>query len=260
MAKKNKGKYAIKVKGVSKTFEIPVQDTKSIKSYFLNPFRKIKKEKFEALKDVSFKIKNGEFVGLIGRNGSGKTTLLRIIADIYEPDSGEITVNGKLTPFLELGVGFSYELSARDNIFLNGVILGMKKELLIEKFDEIVEFAEVREFLDTPLKNFSSGMEVRLAFSIAIQTSASIYLLDEVLAVGDAKFQKKCLDHIRSMKQKNKSILFVSHNMEDIKMFCDKVIVLEKGEVIFDGKTDEAIGVYKDVYKNKGQESEFKSI
>ncbi|MDD3648401.1 MAG: ABC transporter ATP-binding protein [Candidatus Dojkabacteria bacterium] len=239
--------YSIQVKNVTKKFSIPKEKNISLKNYFLNPFRKIDHEVFTALKEISFKIKTGEFVGIIGRNGSGKTTLLRIIAGIYLPDSGKVVIDGKLTPFLELGVGFSPDLSARDNIYLNGVILGMSRKMIEEKFDEIVNFAEIGEFIDTPLKNFSSGMQVRLAFSIAIQTKSDIYLLDEVLAVGDADFQKKCLAKITSMKSSGKTILFVSHNMEDIEKFCNKVIVLDKNEMKYFGSTSGGVDVYNGI-------------
>ncbi len=244
-----KNKSVIKVKNISKSFSIKKEKKDTIKSYFLNPFHKVEEKKFQALKDVSFEIGKGEFVGLIGRNGSGKTTLLRLISGIYEPDEGNIEVNGRLTPFLELGVGFCPELSARDNIFLNGVILGMSKKILESKFDEIVEFAGVEEFIDTQLKNYSSGMQVRLAFSIAMQTNADIYLLDEVLAVGDIEFQKKCLDVVNKMKDGGKTILFVSHKMEDIEKHCSRTLVVNEGRLVFDGDTRKAISLYREVSK-----------
>ncbi|MBU0975325.1 MAG: ABC transporter ATP-binding protein [Patescibacteria group bacterium] len=249
---KNNKSYSIQVQNVTKEFSIPKEKNFSLKSYFLNPFRKVDHEVFTALKEVSFEIQRGDFVGMIGRNGSGKTTLLRIIAGIYLPDRGEVQVRGKLTPFLELGVGFSPELSARDNIFLNGVILGMSRRTIEDKFKEIVEFAEVGEFIDTPLKNYSSGMQVRLAFSIAIQTKSDIYLLDEVLAVGDADFQKKSLAKITDLKESGKTIMFVSHDMEDIKKFCNKVLVLDKGRPLYFGEVDEGIAQYREICERLG--------
>lgn len=251
MKNKLESQIAVKLTNVSKRFKKAKEVKNTLKSYFLNPFRKLEYEKFTALESIDFEVEKGEFIGIIGRNGSGKTTLLRIISGIYEPDSGHVLVNGKFTPFLELGVGFSPELSARDNIFLNGVILGMKRREIEEKFNEIVEFAEIEEFIDSPLKNFSSGMQVRLAFSIAIQTNAEIYLLDEVLAVGDANFQEKCLHIIESFKKDKKTILFVSHDMEDIGKFCDRVMVIDKGKKVFFGHTEKAISKYMNITRNR---------
>lgn len=252
-------KSVINVKNLTKKFALPKEKKNTFQSYFLNPFHRVEYDKFMALKKLNFEVEKGEFVGIIGSNGSGKTTLLRILAGIYEPTEGEVSLRGRLVPFLELGVGFNEELPARDSIYLNGVLLGMSKKEVEKRFDDIVDFAEIRDFVDTPLKNYSSGMQVRLAFSIAIQMKADVYLLDEVLAVGDANFQKKCFNTVEQFKKDGKTILFVSHEMDDIRRFCDRVLVLDKGKMIFDGKTDEAIEVYKDVYKNKGKESEFKS-
>ena len=165
----------------------------------------------------------------MGRNGTGKSTLLKIIAGIYEPTKGKVKINGNLVPFLELGVGFNPELTARDNIFLNGIILGIKKSMLAEKFKEIIKFAELEKFVDVPLKNFSSGMQVRLAFSIAIMADADVYLLDEVLAVGDVAFQEKCFDVFRNYKKEKKTIVLVSHSSDSIKKFCDRAVFLKDG-------------------------------
>lgn len=256
----------LKIKNVSKTFKIPKERKTQLKHYFLNPFHKPEAVKFDALKNISFEVKTGEFLGIIGRNGSGKSTLLKLIAGIYQPDKGEIKVNGKITPFLELGVGFNPELSARENIFLNGTILGMTRKYLEQKFDEIVDFAEIREFIDMPVKNFSSGMQVRLAFAIAIQSDADIYLVDEVLAVGDASFQKKCLEIFEQFKRENKTVIFVSHSLEQILRFCDKAILLDERKIVFDGKTEDTIEHYHainpdvDIPKIRKEKSSIKKI
>jgi len=249
-------KTAIKVKNVSKTFYVPTEKKGSIKSYFLNPFHKAQKCKFNALKNISFEVKKGDFFGIIGRNGSGKSTLLKLIASIYMPDKGKITVNGKIVPFLELGVGFNPELSGRENIFLNGTILGMKREYLEKKFDEIVDFAEVRKFIDMPLKNYSSGMQVRLAFSIAIQANADIYLLDEVLAVGDADFQEKCINVFNKLKKQNKTVVFVTHDLNSVEKFCTNTILLDNGKIVDHGNPKKVIYSYLNENNNTENNSQ----
>lgn len=259
MIMKNDKRYVIKVKNVSKSFSIPRERRESLKSYFINPFRKIKTEKFHALKSISFNIQSGEFLGVIGENGSGKSTLLKMIAGIYTPDKGEIIIDGKVVPFLELGVGFNPELSGRENIFLNGTILGMKRKYLESKFDDIVNFAELHDFVDLPLKNYSSGMQVRLAFSIAMQTKADIYLLDEVLAVGDASFQEKCLEKINELISKGVTIIFVSHSLDTVKSFCTRAIWLDEGRIKSVGSADKVASDYiqsinKETEKKKTKE------
>lgn len=240
----------IKVDNVSKVFEIPHERRNSLKSYFINPFKKIGKENFYALKDIDFEIQKGEFVGVIGRNGSGKSTLLKIIANIFEPSTGKVDVNGSLVPFLELGVGFNPELTGRENIFLNGIILGMTKKYMEAKFHEIVEFAEIGEFIDLQVKNYSSGMIVRLAFSIAMEAKADVYLLDEILSVGDASFQKKSLEKMLGLLNNGATALLVSHNIEDVKKYCNKVIFIEKGEIKFSGDVEEGAKLYQESYEN----------
>jgi ABC-type polysaccharide/polyol phosphate transport system ATPase subunit len=258
----------VKLKNVSKTFKVPSEKKNTIKSYFLNPFRRTEKKIFKALDTVSFSVKKGTALGIIGKNGSGKSTLLKLIAGIYLPNGGRVITRGKVVPFLELGVGFNPELSARDNIFLNGTILGMKRSFLEKKFNEIVDFAEVGEFIDMPLKQYSSGMQVRLAFSIAIQTDADIYLLDEVLAVGDQSFQQRSLDKFKQLKKEKKTIVFVSHNMSQIREYCDQALLLDNGKIRSIGKTDYVIEEYyhsydqlkreiKDGYKAMIQRVEF---
>jgi len=242
--KRQQSNTVISVSNVSKTFKIPKERNSQLKHYFLNPFHKPEYVKFDALKDVSFEVKKGEFLGIIGRNGSGKSTLLKILAGVYQPSEGKIKINGKVTPFLELGVGFNPELSARENIFLNGTILGMTRKYLLKKFDEIVDFAEIREFVDMPVKNFSSGMQVRLAFAIMIQSDADTYLVDEVLAVGDANFQEKCFDVFRRFKKDGKTVVFVSHDLGSVELFCDRAIWIDRGEVEADNGTNKVIFEY----------------
>ncbi|MCA9381794.1 ABC transporter ATP-binding protein [Candidatus Dojkabacteria bacterium] len=245
------GKTILKVENVSKAFRIPHENINTVKSLFLNPFRKIEHSKFIALEDISFELKQGEFLGIIGRNGSGKSTLLKLIANIYAPDEGKIEAYGKIVPFLELGVGFNPELTARENVYLNGTILGMSKKFLNKKYEEIMEFAEVKEFEDMPLKNFSSGMYVRLAFSIAIQAEADIYLLDEVLSVGDSRFQDKSRTKFKELIRKGSTVVFVSHDLASLEKYCDRSLLLEKGKVIYFGETKKALHVYHEINMDK---------
>ncbi|MEI7579755.1 MAG: ABC transporter ATP-binding protein [bacterium] len=239
------GELAVVVKNLSKRFRIPQEKQDKLKDKFINPFKRIPKNEFLALNDVSFEVKKGEFVGIIGRNGSGKSTLLKILSGVYEPTQGSIWTDGSIVPFLELGVGFNPELTGRENIILNGVILGMTKKYMEEKTEEIIDFAELREFIDLQVKNYSSGMVIRLAFSVAAQVKADIYLLDEVLSVGDAGFQKKSLQKMEELMENGATILFVSHSMEEVKKRADRVIYLEKGKKIFEGNAIEATKQYQ---------------
>lgn len=226
-------KIAIKVNDVSKAFKLPHEKQSSIKGLFINIFRgKRTFERQKVLNNISFEIKKGEFFGIAGRNGSGKSTLLKLIAGIYSPNKGSIEVNGQLTPFIELGVGFNPELTGRENVFLNGALLGFDRKQMELMYDSIVSFAELERFMDQKLKNYSSGMQVRLAFSIAIKADTQILLFDEVLAVGDAKFQKKCLQVFRDLKKAGKTIILVSHSTADMERFCDRILVLDKGEAL----------------------------
>jgi ABC-2 type transport system ATP-binding protein len=247
---------AIKVDDVSKLFEIPHQRVNTLKEYFINPFRKVNKDVFKALNDVNFEINKGEFVGIIGRNGSGKSTLLKMLAGIYSPTDGSIEVQGHLIPFLELGVGFNPELTGRENIFLNGTILGMSRKFLKEKFDEILDFAEIREFIDLQVKNYSSGMLMRLAFSVAIQARADIYLLDEILSVGDTAFQKKSLNKMLELLKSGATVILVSHSHEDVKKYCKRVIWIDKGKVMYDGKVKKGVDMYLASLDNPDREYE----
>lgn len=200
-----------------------------------------------ALKDISFNVKQGESVGIIGKNGSGKSTLLKVISRITNPTAGMVEVYGKISALLEVGVGFNPELTGKENIKLNGTILGLNGKQIREKYDSIVEFADIGKFLNTPIKHYSSGMQVRLAFAIAIHVEPDILLVDEVLAVGDVEFQKKCLDRLAEIVRKGQTVLFVSHNLSAIKTLCSRVIALDKGRIIDDGNAVEVVNRYSNV-------------
>ena len=242
---------AIQVENVSKAFLLPHQRRTSIKEVFLHPRRKIEYERVHALHDVSFEIASGEFFGVVGPNGSGKSTLLKILAGIYRADAGAVRVNGLLSPFIELGVGFSPDLNARDNIRINGALLGLTSKEIAERFDEIVQFAELERFVDQKLKNYSSGMNVRLAFAIAIQVPFDVLLLDEVLAVGDQSFQEKCFATFERFRQQGKTIVLVTHDLRVVSTHCDRALLLEDGVCT-------AFGPARDVisrYENHGREA-----
>lgn len=228
---------AIKVKGVAKDFVLQHKRANSFKSAFINIFRgKNSTEQQHVLKDISFEIKKGEFFGVVGRNGSGKSTLLKILAGIYQPNKGNVQVNGKLVSFIELGVGFNPELTGRENVYLNGALLGFAPKEIDGMYDEIVEFAELERFMDQKLKNYSSGMQVRLAFSVAIKARGDILVLDEVLAVGDEAFQRKCNDFFTEIKEdKSKTVVLVTHSMDAVKKYCDRAILIKDGEVLSQG-------------------------
>ncbi|MDO4813030.1 MAG: ABC transporter ATP-binding protein [Eubacteriales bacterium] len=207
-------------------------------------------ETFTALENVTLAIKKGERVGIIGQNGAGKSTLLKLISRITAPSSGTIGLNGRVTSMLEVGTGFHGELTGRENIYMNGAILGMTKKEIDSKLERIIDFSEVRQFIDTPVKRYSSGMYVRLAFSIAAHLDSEIMIMDEVLAVGDLAFQKKCLDKMSDVSRtEGRTVLYVSHNMDTIRRLCDRVIVLDCGRVVFDGGVDEGIAWYEKISK-----------
>jgi ABC-2 type transport system ATP-binding protein len=248
-------KIAIKVQGVSKDFILPHESQDSLKSKLLHPLKRSSgSEKQHALRDISFEVKKGEFFGIVGRNGSGKSTLLKILAEIYMPTKGKVTVNGSLTPFIELGVGFNPELTGRENVYLNGAMLGFSKKEMGKLYSEIVEFAELEKFMDQKLKNYSSGMQVRLAFSVAIRARSDILLLDEVLAVGDADFQRKCFDYFKLLKREGKTVILVSHDMEAIREFCDKAILIDSSRIIDQGKPSSIASSYRKLFIDTGKD------
>jgi ABC-2 type transport system ATP-binding protein len=223
---------AIKVENVSKRFLLPHEKKTSIKSIVTSFFNgKTTYTKQQALEDISFEIKKGEFFGIVGRNGSGKSTLLKIIAGIYQPTKGNISVNGKLVPFIELGVGFNPELTGRENVYLNGSILGFTRKQVQKNYHKIVEFSELKEFMDQKLKNYSSGMQVRLAFACATLAKADILLVDEVLAVGDADFQRKCFEYFKQLKKAKKTVVFVTHDMNSVREYCDRAALINNSRI-----------------------------
>jgi ABC-type polysaccharide/polyol phosphate transport system ATPase subunit len=232
---------------VSKAFRLPHQRCHTLKERVLHPFRSSTYDLLHAVNDVSLDVRPGEFFGIVGRNGSGKSTLLKCIAGIYNIDGGELTVRGRLSPFIELGVGFNLDLTARDNVMINAIMLGLTRKQARERFDEIIAFAELEDFLDLKLKNYSSGMNVRLAFSVAIQVEAEILLIDEVLAVGDASFQQKCFDEFERLKRAGRTILFVTHDMGAIERFCDRAMLLEKGRTVMIGDPGDVARRYNEL-------------
>jgi ABC-2 type transport system ATP-binding protein len=247
----------VSVQNVGKHFKLPHQKVESVKNIFTNIFS-IGNNSFEtqhALKDISFEIKKGEFFGIVGRNGSGKSTLLKILAGIYQPNIGKVSVKGRLVPFIELGVGFNGELTGRENVYLNGALLGFSKKEIDAKYQAIVEFAEIERFMDQKLKNYSSGMQVRLAFSVAtVLAESDILLIDEVLAVGDADFQRKCFRYFKKLKKTNKTVVFVTHDMNAIREYCDKAILIEKQKIIASGTPELIAKKYEKLLQPKNSE------
>jgi ABC-type polysaccharide/polyol phosphate transport system ATPase subunit len=227
-----RGLPVLAAQGVSKRFKIPEERSHTLKERALHPFRRTRNERFQALEDVSFSVAPGEFFGIVGRNGSGKSTLLKCLAGIYRADEGRIWCNGRLSTFIELGVGFNPDLAAFDNVALNGIMLGLSPREARARYQRVIEFAELEEFQDLKLKNYSSGMHVRLAFSVAIQVDADILLIDEVLAVGDAAFQQKCFDAFNRMREEGRTIVFVTHEMGAVTRFCHRAMLLERGRMV----------------------------
>ena len=243
---------AISVKNVSKQFSIPHEKTNTLKGAFVNLFRKNTYEKFFALKDVSFEVRKGEFFGILGRNGSGKSTLLKILAGVYTANKGSVHIHGLISPFLELGIGFNPELSGRDNIYLNATVLGLCEREIDAKFDSIVAFSELERFIDQKVKNYSSGMNVRLAFAVAIHANREILLMDEVLAVGDSNFQSKCLREFARYKEMGKTVILVTHDIGTVQRYCDRAMLLRSGEVAKIGSAEEVGNEY--IYQNMSDE------
>jgi ABC-2 type transport system ATP-binding protein len=224
---------AVKVEHVSKHFRLPTESSSSLRTTMVNYFKGIKGyREQQVLKDISFEVEKGDFFGIVGRNGSGKSTLLKIISQIYVPEKGSVTIDGKLVSFIELGVGFNPELTGRENVYLNGALLGFSTEEINEMYDDIVEFAELSEFMNQKLKNYSSGMQVRLAFSVAIQAKSDILVLDEILAVGDEAFQRKSREFFEEIRQdKSKTVILVTHDMSAVQRYCNKVIYIKDGKL-----------------------------
>lgn len=236
----------IKIDNVSMKFDLGIEKDFSIKQAFINIFtrKRVKKDYFWALKDITFNIDKGDVVGLIGSNGAGKSTLLKVVSGVMKPTTGKVEVSGVISPMIELGAGFDLNLTARENIYLNGAILGYSKKFLDSKFDEIVEFSELKDFLDVPVKNFSSGMTAKLAFSIATIVDPEILIVDEILSVGDLKFQEKSKNKMMEMIKGGTTVLYVSHSLQSIRELCNKVIWLEHGKIVKMGKTDEICDEY----------------
>lgn len=236
---------AVEISNVSMRFNMAKEKVDSIKEYLIKFFkRQLLFEEFMALSDISITIKKGEVFGLIGLNGCGKSTLLKIISGIYKPSSGSVKVNGTIAPLIELGAGFDMDLTARENIYLNGSVLGFSKEYINEKFNEIVDFTELHQFIDVPMKNFSSGMVARVGFAIATVTTPDILIVDEILAVGDFLFQEKCEKRINELMAGGTTIIIVSHSIDQIKRLCDRVAWIEKGKIKMIGDTEEICNLY----------------
>ena len=238
---------AVVVEGVSKKFEIPHEVSHTLKERALHPFRRPQKHVLQALQDVSFQVEKGEFFGVVGRNGSGKSTLLKLMAGIYRSDAGTIGIAGRLSTFIELGVGFNPDLEAEDNVVLNGVMLGLSPREARRRADSVIDFAGLDEFRDLKLKNYSSGMLVRLAFSVMVQVDADVLLIDEVLAVGDAAFQQKCYDEFNRIREQGRTVLLVTHAMSAVERFCDRAMLLERGHVVDIGEPSRIANEYLDV-------------
>ena len=242
----------IEVNNVSRCFNLARERVDSLKEYVVRRIKgNLHFDEFWALKDVNFTVKRGESIGLIGLNGSGKSTMLKVIAGVLKPTDGTVRVYGDVAPLIELGAGFDSDLTARENIYLNGALLGHPRSFMRDVYDEIVDFAELYDFMDVPVKNFSSGMTSRLAFSIATIGKPDILIVDEVLAVGDSKFQQKCIDRIEEMMRMGTTVLFVSHSIEQVKMVCGKVVWLEHGKLRAYGDTKEICAQYEELYGGK---------
>jgi ABC-type polysaccharide/polyol phosphate transport system ATPase subunit len=239
------GRNAIEATGLSKSFWIPHEQRARLKEYFAHPLRRVAYERNDALREVSFSVAEGEFFGIVGPNGSGKSTLLKVVAGIYRADAGTVRIDGRLSPFIELGVGFNPEFSARTNIEINAMLIGLTRRQVAERFDAILEFAGLERFVDQQLKNYSSGMLLRLAYSIAIQVPFDILLVDEALAVGDADFQQKCFHTFEEMREQGKTVVFVSHDLAAVSTLCDRALLLGQGRVMAIGEPDEVIEAYR---------------
>lgn len=243
---------AVKVENVSMHFNMSSEKIESLKEYFLKLAKgKLFFKDFVAVSDVSLEIKKGEVFGIVGTNGSGKSTLLKIISGILTPTTGKVTIDGTIAPLIELGAGFDGELTARENVFLNGAVLGFERQFLEEKFDEIIDFAELHDFLDLPIKNYSSGMVARIAFAIATVVKPDILIVDEILAVGDFLFQEKCKKRIQTLMQGGTTVIMVSHSIDQIEQMCDRVLWIEKSIPKMIGSTTEVCAAYRGLANNQ---------
>jgi ABC-type polysaccharide/polyol phosphate transport system ATPase subunit len=245
------GRPAIRVESVSKAFRIPEEQMHTLKERALHPMRRTGYHAFKALEDISFDVREGEFFGIVGRNGSGKSTLLKCMAGIYQADRGKMWIQGRMSPFIELGVGFNPDLAARDNVVLNGIMLGLSPREARARYEHVIEFAELQDFQELKLKNYSSGMHVRLAFSVAIQVDADVLLIDEVLAVGDASFQQKCFDVFNRLRDEGKTIVLVTHDMGAVTRFCHRAVLLEHGDMVAQGDPEEIANHYLELNFNR---------
>jgi len=251
---------AIKVHDLHKTFDLVENKNTSLKQLLVNAGKRHKKHRQKVLDGIDFEIKKGEFFGIVGRNGSGKSTLLKILAGVYTPDSGAVGINGNLTPFIELGVGFNPELSGKDNVYLSASLLGYSRKVVDKMYDEIVDFAELREHMDKKLKNYSSGMQVRLAFSIAIKAKNDILIFDEVLAVGDEAFQQKCLRIFEEYRRTKQTVVLVTHDMSTVRTLCTRAMLINDGKIAHIGSVDSVAELYSDMsVKKDAQEAAFQA-
>jgi ABC-type polysaccharide/polyol phosphate transport system ATPase subunit len=238
---------AVKVDGVSKTFRLPQEQVHTLKERALHPLRRRRFDTLHALREVAFEVRRGEVFGIVGRNGSGKSTLMKCLAGIYRADAGEMWLRGRMAPFIELGVGFNPDLTAHDNVIINAVMLGLTPDEARRRYSSIIDFAELHEFAELKLKNYSSGMQVRLAFSVMVHVDADLLLIDEVLAVGDAAFQQKCYDVLNGLRDQGKTILLVTHDMAQVQRFCDRALVLERGRRVAFGNASEMARRYTEL-------------
>lgn len=243
---------AVEVKNVSILFNLNKEKVDNIKEYFVKfVTRKLMFTEFWALKDISFTVNKGERLGILGFNGAGKSTLLKTVAGVLKPTKGSVSVHGVIAPLLELGAGFDSNYSGKENIFLYGATMGYSRKYIQERYDEIVEFSELKDFIDVPVKNYSSGMKARLGFAIATAVEPEVLILDEVLSVGDAKFRRKSEAKVRSMFDKGVTVLFVSHSTEQVRRLCDKAIILDKGQIIAQGEVNEVCDIYEGIVNKK---------